>query len=597
MGGRHRETILEAHFPHRLTPNTTDPRLARLQYNEPDLMDTDDDSKPAATPENEWTLVTGSKAATPSPDAAETPLPTSPPRSTPIKGIFKTPQVGRPPSPGNTSTPRPPPPVIRTDASTYASATTANHAQDDNRYVRINDGTLRITAKWRPTNFDELAHNQELWNLAATDLINYMFQHAMDVTVHSWIAEATPRIIAILELNPNNLLSFLCPKITTLPSMKMFILTIRVCLIRGPGRWINTPVTKQAFLDHHVEVNVSNSSSDSGDTIATAGYIFFKYPRWTHRHHYLTHLRRQFQESTPFFDLGFHRKTPTGQNIPHLAIRCGENHVSALTDILSAHLDGSKTAVFLGRLFIAKMSPPEVDALFDTQAEFTTNLRTLSLAPLVQNIDRLRIEHYPTYTIERSTREWVKSLVDSKGKSIKCDVENGGDNRAVQILVPLEQLQVMRDAVRAYKERISPFAHRETNFTERVNQVHPTEIYVPTPTAQNNLSLLKSLSSSSVWVNAPASIRSPASATTRCISTNDDDDRDCLPMQGLVSSVASSMEALDLQQVKLLFIQDCDLTDLAPKWRRLSSERDSNEDVIRSQTVIQNRRQIDSNSR
>ena len=68
-------------------------------------------------------------------------------------------------------------------------------------------------------------------------------------------------------------------------------------------------------------------------------------------------------------------------------------------------------------------------------------------------------------------------------------------------------------------------------------------------------------------------------------------------MQGLVSSVASSMEALDLQQVKLLFIQDCDLTDLALKWRRLSSERDSNEDVIRSQTVIQNRRQTDSNSR
>ena len=68
-------------------------------------------------------------------------------------------------------------------------------------------------------------------------------------------------------------------------------------------------------------------------------------------------------------------------------------------------------------------------------------------------------------------------------------------------------------------------------------------------------------------------------------------------MQGLVSSVASSMEALDLQQVKLLFIQDCDLTDLALKRRRLSTERDSNEDVIRSQTVIQNRRQIDSNSR
>jgi uncharacterized coiled-coil protein SlyX len=42
-----------------------------------------------------------------------------------------------------------------------------------------------------------------------------------------------------------------------------------------------------------------------------------------------------------------------------------------------------------------------------------------------------------------------------------------------------------------------------------------TEIYAPTTTAQNNLSFLKSLSSSSVWANAPASIRSPASATPR----------------------------------------------------------------------------------
>ncbi|KAI2499477.1 hypothetical protein MHU86_14997 [Fragilaria crotonensis] len=50
---------------------------------------------------------------------------------------------------------------------------------------------------------------------------------------------------------------------------------------------------------------------------------------------------------------------------------------------------------------------------------------------------------------------------------------------------------------------------RETTFAERVHQAHPTEIYVPTIVAQNNLSLLKNMSTSSVWANAPASVRSP----------------------------------------------------------------------------------------
>ena len=176
----------------------------------------------------------------------------------------------------------------------------------------------------------------------------------------------------------------------------MFILPFRICLSIGPGKWINhPPTTKQVFHDHHVQVNVSNLSSDSGDTIKTAGYISFKHPKWTHRHQYLTNLRHQLPPTTPFFDLSYHRKTPTGQAIPRIAVRwCGENHVSSLTEILSAHLDdASKTAIFLGRLMISKMPPDEVDCLFKTHADFVANIRTLPLAPLVQNIDRIRVEH------------------------------------------------------------------------------------------------------------------------------------------------------------------------------------------------------------
>jgi hypothetical protein len=223
---------------------------------------------------------------------------------------------------------------------------------------------------------------------------------------------------------------------------------------------------------------------------------------------------------TPFFDIGYHRKTPTGQMIPHLAIKVGENHISTLTEILSAHFDGLQTTVILGRLLISKMLPEEVDALFTTHADFIANTRILSLVPLVKNINILRTEHssHNATTVERTTREWTASLRDQDGSSWKCDVENGSDNREAKLLVPLEHLEKARTALRKYKESIAPFSKRETTFSDKINQAHPTEIYIPTNVATNNLTYLQKLSSSSVWSTTPAKIRSPASAISSYIA-------------------------------------------------------------------------------
>jgi hypothetical protein len=167
-----------------------------------------------------------------------------------------------------------------------------------------------------------------------------------------------------MDLNPDNLLSFIAPKITPIPSMRAYVFSFRISLCNRPGKCINNPSTRAILNKHNTEVNISNATSDSGDTIETAGYIIFKHPKLTHRHYYLQNLRRHLQTSTPFFDLGYHRKSPTGQLIPHIAVRCGENHVSSLTDILTSHLDGTDTALFLGRLLISSMSPVQVDSLF-----------------------------------------------------------------------------------------------------------------------------------------------------------------------------------------------------------------------------------------
>ena len=165
---------------------------------------------------------------------------------------------------------------------------------------------------------------------------------------------------------------------------------------------------------------------------------------------------------------------------------------------------------------ISKMPPDEVDYLFKTHADFVANICTLlPLALLVQNIDRIRDKHNQNQTtIERSTREWAESLVDENGRSLQCDVENGSNNRAVQLLVPKDDMPRASSALRVYKERISPFNQLEIDFVGKVNLAHPATIYVPTPTVQNNLTFLQNLSPSMVWSNAPASVWSPNPSST-----------------------------------------------------------------------------------
>jgi rubrerythrin len=115
----------------------------------------------------------------------------------------------------------------------------------------------------------------------------------------------------------------------------------------------------------------------------------------------------------------------------------------------------------------------------------------------------------------RSARIWAKKLIDADGHILKCeDVENGGDNQRAQLLVPVDKLNMARQALVEYKESISPFTMRENNFRKRIAQAHPAEIYVPTAAAHHTLDFIKGLSPITTWVNAPASIRQPPQPST-----------------------------------------------------------------------------------
>jgi hypothetical protein len=267
----------------------------------------------------------------------------------------------------------------------------------------------------KPTDFTELTIDEPNWNLKATDTMHYILETVSDAIVYPWKSTSATPPIPSLELNPENLLLYLAPKITPIDSIQMFVFSFRLCLSSGPGKWINNKVTKQNFEKLGVEVNISNASSDSGETISVAGYIFFvKHPKFTLRSYYLSHLRRHLPASTPYFEIGYHRKTPMGQDIQHLSIRCGENHTAALTEILSTFIDGTNTAVFLGRLLLSKMTTAEVDSIIQTHADYMVNTRTISMAPTIQNVDIICTETTGTTTIDRNTRDWATSIRECK---------------------------------------------------------------------------------------------------------------------------------------------------------------------------------------
>ena len=133
---------------HSLTVDTTDPRQARRVYDEPDLMevdaDNDENTKKSAAVEDTWTTESKKNKRTPPPDATSTPLPDTPPRT----------------------------PTTTTTQQTTVPPTTVPTTQTPTAHLKntqVNDGTLRVTVRWKPTTYTELNEDEDAWNLAATD--------------------------------------------------------------------------------------------------------------------------------------------------------------------------------------------------------------------------------------------------------------------------------------------------------------------------------------------------------------------------------------------------------------------------------------------
>jgi hypothetical protein len=415
-------------------------------------------------------------------------------------------------------------PEPRTTHATTNSVSNTTYQPPD-PFILINDGTQRMTVRWKPILFDQLASDPTAWENTLANTIRQMFgEHAAKTSLVKWSEQQSPSNTILLDkVPPDKLKHYLSPKISTLQSTKTFIFGIRLCAPDNHhNQWISQPATRELLNELKLEVTVSNSKSSSGNVV-TAGYILMKHPVYTHRYFYLLSLRKALPNNTPFFDLATHKRTPHGENILHLVVKCGENHITGLSEILSAHLDGYQrnTALFVASQAVKSMTQEEIANMFQTHTQFIDSIQRLALYPKIVNIDRNRTERYEDATdIFRSTRDWASSLRTPAGSPLRCDAENGGPDRRAYLLVPTPHLDEVKHEFQKYLHALNnhaPTTAQNPTHTTGKDPPRPTEIYVPTPAVLNNLRFLNTLSSEQIWKCAPPTIRT--TQTTRTSQT------------------------------------------------------------------------------
>jgi hypothetical protein len=273
-----------------------------------------------------------------------------------------------------------------TQSANYSTQSTNEHHRN---FISVNDGTLRITIRWKPTHYDTIheADDEEEWAQGATKMIQEIFSNpTAPILLVAWqdTAMHPTSILNIHSLKPKELHKYRSPKVSNLASYKMYVFGIRICSLDttfSTGTWLKNPTIKEALTHNGVSLNISNSTCDSGNMV-NAGVILLKHPTYTHRLYFLLALRRHLPPNTPFFDIGIHQKTHNGIDSPHLVIKCGENHQDSLTQILSDFLDGKQTtALYIGTKYLRSITQEAAEELFDMHQKYVNSIVRLQLSP------------------------------------------------------------------------------------------------------------------------------------------------------------------------------------------------------------------------
>ena len=368
--------------------------------------------------------------------------------------------------------------------------------------ILVNDGTHRITVKWKTKNLLDYEHDKNKFNTAIQEVLLAIFSDN-DGRAYRWESEDLQTSAQISSMTGPELRDYISPQVTFLKSTSQIIFGIRFAFSDNPIMWQTNQHTKQQLKAKQVDITVSNSKSTSGK-IVTAGYILLKAPNTTSTHRYTQYLRSKLPHATPFFDVTRFKRTPMDQTIPHLAIQCGERHVTPVCQALLKLLTGQGTALFLPRYAFSTMTNVQVENQFLFHEKWLRSLKASPMAPLVFHLDQQRIEYCDDGSIiERSAREWAATLTYPDGTPALCDVVNGTRDKKAYFLTPAPFDLQGQKHLKQYRSRLSPPSHREARFRDSVPDL-PDVIHIQTEIA-SNVSFLTNLLTSDKWQHLPDS--------------------------------------------------------------------------------------------
>ena len=378
--------------------------------------------------------------------------------------------------------------------------------------VITNDGTHRLSFKWKiDGNVRDLAHDRQKMFCAIHAILTLLFGED-DGQLYRWESADLKMAKTIHEMTSSEVCDFLSPKITTITATSQLIFGVRFGFSGNPISWMSQANTKEVMKLNNLTVSVSNSICSSGKLVI-AGYILLKHPTMTHKHRYLQYLRSLLPTATPFFDVVYRRQTPMDQDIGHLAVQCGENHVTPVCQALVKCLTGQTTAIFLPRYALATVSQDQLRNHFVCHEKYLRALKQLPLFPHISNLDLIRTEYNSDgSTTLRSTREWALALKVDDGKThAKCDIVNGGKNRQPYLLIPHLFFTDIKEEWRKYRTSLAPVEQREARFRDGIPGL-PDVIHIST-SVKSNLEFLDKMSVHDVWLTPQASCKSTQADT------------------------------------------------------------------------------------
>jgi hypothetical protein len=95
-----------------------------------------------------------------------------------------------------------------------------------NLNVPVNDGTIRITLRWKTTvEVSRLSKSSSQMNASIHKLLNKIFSDD-DGLLYKWNDEGLENINSISKMSPSEVRSFISPSITIIPNQSMVIVPI-----------------------------------------------------------------------------------------------------------------------------------------------------------------------------------------------------------------------------------------------------------------------------------------------------------------------------------------------------------------------------------